>query len=463
MVRRRFAESREVVLVGMIVLMSGCVGAQPYGGSRELDDAITQPAKRPYPTALVPHREPAPSEAPIRPSAAKPASAPQKETPAPIVDAAEVKAPDVPPATAENPTAPSAMPLASKQPEALPLPEQKPMALVPPRKLENVDSFRVANAALSASLASAAPDLLSAAASAVSTSDISAAAAPETSAELPAADKKVSTTGSQEPAVLPAALPAAGTGPLPAADLADLNRRLDELTDTLEAEVRRRRTISSTDELLPRMEQQLRLMYLIAGRTDHAVAAIESLSEAEREAYKHLLFGLSTWLSEGDAGRSAQRNAKVLRSLREAATELAPGSKLDLRNLAFCEKVDCFGWYTEFSRREFKPQQQVVLYVEVDNFAAEEAGPQRFITQLQGSYQIFDSAGRIVAERKLPLDREECRVYRRDYFLAYLIYMPTEIAAGNYRLELTIEDLQAKAELQGRKLGQAMIDFSIRL
>ena len=68
----------------------------------------------------------------------------------------------------------------------------------------------------------------------------------------------------------------------------------------------------------------------------------------------------------------------------------------------------------------------------------------------------------IVAERQLPLDREVCRNYRRDYFLAYPIYMPDGIGPGRYRLELTIEDRKAEGKYQGRKLGEGLIEFAIR-
>ncbi|HEX5102618.1 MAG TPA: hypothetical protein VFV87_02325, partial [Pirellulaceae bacterium] len=133
----------------------------------------------------------------------------------------------------------------------------------------------------------------------------------------------------------------------------------------------------------------------------------------------------------------------------------------ELRNVVFCERVEQFGWYSEFPRNEFRPKQQVILYVEVENFAAERKG-QGYETELQGSYQIFDAGGRIVAERQLPLDRETCRNFRRDYFLAYPIYLPDAIEPGRYRLELTIEDLKASGDYQGRKFGEGMIEFTIR-
>jgi hypothetical protein len=166
-------------------------------------------------------------------------------------------------------------------------------------------------------------------------------------------------------------------------------------------------------------------------------------------------------MSPDEAKRAPLRSAKVLRSLREATTELAAASKLELKTIVFCERVEQFGWYTEFSRNEFRPKQQVILYVEVENFAAEKKGSS-FETELQGSYQIFDEGGRIVAERQLPLDRETCRNFRRDYFLAYPMYLPETIEPGRYRLELTVEDLKASGDYQGRKFGEGMIEFTIR-
>ncbi len=137
----------------------------------------------------------------------------------------------------------------------------------------------------------------------------------------------------------------------------------------LEEEIRQKTERKETDDL-PALKQKLRLLQLIADRTDDAVDQIEQLPPAEREAFKQLMFALTTWLSPDDARRSSLRNAKILRSLQEVNNRLSSVSKLDLKNLMFCEKVESFGWYTEFQRAEFAPKQQVILYVEVQNFAS---------------------------------------------------------------------------------------------
>jgi hypothetical protein len=248
----------------------------------------------------------------------------------------------------------------------------------------------------------------------------------------------------------------------PAEQQVRIEHALGQLIDALETEIRSRRSQIASDDELPRLEQQLRLAYAAANRMDEAVASVDSLDAAQREAFKHLMFGLGVWMSPDESRRAALRSAKVLHSLREATTELATASKLEVRNVAFCERVDNFGWYTEFPRREFQPKQQVILYAEIENFSADQKGPAGYETELQGSYEIFDASGQLITSRQLPSDKEVCRNYRRDYFLAYKIYLPDELSPGRYRLELTVEDLKARGKYPGRKLGEGIIEFTIR-
>lgn len=247
----------------------------------------------------------------------------------------------------------------------------------------------------------------------------------------------------------------------PAERLVRWQKDRDTLITALQEELRSRREKDSRDPELAIMEQELRLLQLAAGDVEGASEKIDALPAAEQEAFRHLMYGLSTWQSREEGTRPILRNAKIQRALRDAAHELAKTSKLDLRNLTFCESVDSFGWFTEFPRRTFRPGEEVILYLEVENFAAEARSKKEFETELQGSYQIYDSAGRMVAERILPLDKETCRNFRRDYFLAYLINMPAKISTGKYRLELTVEDMKAQDHAKGSKFGTAVIEFTV--
>jgi hypothetical protein len=274
--------------------------------------------------------------------------------------------------------------------------------------------------------------------------------------------------------------------PTAAERLSALIKQRSEFLSTLKAEVNRRRTSTEDDEELTRLEKELRLVQLAGEQPDEAVRQIEALDGPERDAFAHLLMGLATWMNTDEARRPTLRNAKIVREIRDAAAELAAASKLDVRNLAFCEKVESYGSYKQFSRNQFKSKQEVLLYAEVENFTAVRVADESYETKLQGSYQIFDSRGGLVDERELLLDNEFCRNYRRDYFLAYRIYLPEDISPGDYRLELHVEDKLSTAahpepekrrgekekslakapssasSYKGRKLGTGTIEFTIK-
>ena len=108
----------------------------------------------------------------------------------------------------------------------------------------------------------------------------------------------------------------------------------------------------------------------------------------------------------------------------------------------------------EFETNTFKPHQQVVMYVEIDNFAAEQT-TDGFETELRGSYQILNSEGIRVVDHELPVDKQVCQHRRRDYFIAYRFYLPKRLPAGEYRIELEMQDVK------GQKFGLASLDFEM--
>ena len=203
-----------------------------------------------------------------------------------------------------------------------------------------------------------------------------------------------------------------------------------------------------------RLNAKLGLLCLVAGRVEDSLQRVEHLDETEREYWSDQLYALRVLLEAQGTPTAGRRSVLALRHLRDAVGHLATASGLDLRNLAFCTQVGSYGCLTQFDACKFQSSQEVLLYVEVDNFTIEEK-PDGFETELRGGYQVFDSTGRRVAEQELPLDKQVCRNRRRDYFIAYRIYMPKSIPPGPYRLQLTIEDVK------GSKFGQASVDFEI--
>ena len=204
-----------------------------------------------------------------------------------------------------------------------------------------------------------------------------------------------------------------------------------------------------------RLEILRRLLYVVTNQRDEAVSPIDQLDEDEREYWKHQIHGLLVSIDADGKHPTTRRAALALRNLRTAVDHLANLSTLDVRSLTFCKEVLSYGEYRVFDSYSFRAKGEVVLYVEIDNFAAHPRSDS-FETELHSSYEIVDDAGRRVANVVLPIDKQVSNNRRRDYFIAYLITMPSQITPGSYRLQLTVEDVI------GKKSNHAAIDFRIR-
>ena len=212
----------------------------------------------------------------------------------------------------------------------------------------------------------------------------------------------------------------------------------------------------NTDENLKLSQEiTLRMLYVSQRKLDEALKPIEHLSESEQQFVHHQMIALYE-ASNPDAMPVRSRHwSLVMNSQREATHHLAAASNLEVKSIAFCTEVERYGLITKFPKTQFQADQEVLLYCEIENVSAE-AVRNGFETQLQGSYEIIDSQGRKVADQLLPMEPDVCQNHRRDYFIVYKIYMPQQIASGNYQLRLTVEDMKA------RKFGQGQIDFQIK-
>lgn len=232
------------------------------------------------------------------------------------------------------------------------------------------------------------------------------------------------------------------------------------------------KSLDDTDRV--RLESYLGLLHLVSEDREKALEVIkDSRDERELEFWRQTLMGLGILLAPEELPKFKYRAESAADCLRQGEEALASLGPLHLDKLAFCTKVTGFGDYEEFESYAFPPGQQVVLYVEVENYTVEpietptkqrhplsglqgKTSVPMFETELHGRYEILDAQQRTVAARLLPVDRNRCRNHRRDYFIPYMLYIPEKIQSGSYTLELVIEDKK------GDKFGSAIIDFRVR-
>lgn len=200
---------------------------------------------------------------------------------------------------------------------------------------------------------------------------------------------------------------------------------------------------------------RLRLLYLLGGRQSDAVRPIPSIAPAMQQFWSAQLYGLHTLLDTRQTPDATTRADETKRILGDAVTWLGEAAPLTVRNLAFCTEIQSFGCIKEFKKNEFVPEQEVLLYAEVENFTSESTA-KGYHTALCSSYQIFDSRNQRVADHEFTTTEEYCQRPRRDYFIGYHLRLPKRIYPGKHTLQLTIEDLK------GKKIGQASIECTIK-
>jgi hypothetical protein len=200
---------------------------------------------------------------------------------------------------------------------------------------------------------------------------------------------------------------------------------------------------------------RLRMLYLLAGRRDDAVRPIPSIPPAEQEFWSKQLYGLATWLEGQRTADTGRRAAETKQVLEEAITRLGESAPLLVRNLAFCTEVQSYGCTKPFKTYEFAPEQEILLYAEVENFTSQQTA-KGFHTSLRSGYQLFDSRGQRVADHQFTTTEEYCQNPRRDFFIGYYLRLPKRIYPGKHTLQLTIEDLES------HKVGQSSIELTIK-
>ena len=199
---------------------------------------------------------------------------------------------------------------------------------------------------------------------------------------------------------------------------------------------------------------RLRMMQLLAGRRGDALAEMPVDDTAVRDFWAKELFGLDILLDTQRTSRGRRRAAEAKRHLSDAVLSLGETAALEVRNMAFCRKVQSYGSVERFEKREFSPGQRLLLYAEIDNFRSENTA-KGYHTSLRSSFHIFDSSGCRVDKRESTTTEEYCLSPRRDYFIGCDFCLPAGINPGRHTLKLTVEDLKS------HKVGESSIDFTV--
>lgn len=189
-----------------------------------------------------------------------------------------------------------------------------------------------------------------------------------------------------------------------------------------------------------RRQTDLRLMYLVAGRSADSVRIIESLPEEEQEFWQSLMLAMHSYRSEEGTVESDQRLLETLDHVRTAEKRLQPLAQLKIRRAVFCERIDGFGQVAEFPASDFDPGQRVLIYVDVRNFQTELSAQGRFRSEFDAVIEYLrEDDGEVMDTIRLPQIQDECDVERTDYFQSFELTIPA--LAGRYVARVRLKDL----------------------
>lgn len=201
---------------------------------------------------------------------------------------------------------------------------------------------------------------------------------------------------------------------------------------------------------------QLKMMYILAGQPAKSIEPIPGLDQADQEFWQNVFWGVANYFDKAAVADPSDRATQTIAQLRTAVHHLQEKSKLELRNVAFCQKISSYGNYERFKRDEFTAGQPVMVYAELENFKSEATADGPYRTALKSTIEIFDSRGQLVESKPFNTDTDYCSVPRRDYYISYELSIPQRIGMGPHTLKLTVED-----EIS-QKLATYSVNFTVK-
>ncbi len=195
------------------------------------------------------------------------------------------------------------------------------------------------------------------------------------------------------------------------------------------------------------LEEQLRLrmMYLIAGQDDKALASSDGINadvqEIMRGQIRTLMGARSTSLRDPAAWANQQLDAiEDLRSLVRAKADLI------VPKVELCTAIEGFGRYEPIQPAEFVAgaKNRVLIYIEVDNFQTEKTASGLHRTLLSVRQSLLNTAGEELWSARDENIEDLARQMRRDFYLTIgPLSIPKTLGPGSYLLKVEVEDVLA--------------------
>lgn len=248
----------------------------------------------------------------------------------------------------------------------------------------------------------------------------------------------------------PAPRPVARTTPnVPAAQpvVNTLKQRIDELESAV---------FSSPNDVEKQL--RLRMFYLAEGMDDKALEQTPGMNEGMAEILDaHVRALLAARSSIGrDSATWAQAQLDAIETLHAAVRARAD---LQVPNVKLCTAINGYGLYDPIEPAEFVAgrKNQVLVYIEVDNYESQRTPAGMYRTQLAVRWSLLSRDGQELQSHVDKGIEDVARTRRRDFYLTVgPLTIPSGLPVGDYVLKVEVED-----ELAG-KINSNTTTFRMR-
>jgi hypothetical protein len=202
-------------------------------------------------------------------------------------------------------------------------------------------------------------------------------------------------------------------------------------------------------------QTDLRLLYMIAGKSAESVRIIESLPEEEQEFWQSLMMSMNSYRDSSEDVDRTEQLTESLRHLRTASKKLQPLSRLTIQRSMLCDRIDGFGNVVAFPTSNFEPGQRVLVYTELQNFQSELTDDGKYRSEFAARIEFMREGDDEVLEKIQVLQIEDlCDVERTDYFQSFELTLPA--LEGKYRMRILLRDYLSQ------QVAESSLEFSVR-
>ncbi len=223
--------------------------------------------------------------------------------------------------------------------------------------------------------------------------------------------------------------------------------RLNELLVGLSAELYMR--ASDADQPLRELIMISATSMVDPSRKLANIDALPGLTDREREllaAFQDFFLELGSKLDGSEEADQA-----IIAALQQLQTSVVKPPMLTIPAAALCTSVEGFGKYSPFSENRFLAHagQQMVVYVEIDDFACTQNPAGQWVTELAQQLVIYSDSDGIPVWREdwLPVVDTASKP-RKDFYTTQLVTIPDALSVGKYQLKVRLRDERSGAEAE---------------